>query len=232
MSLSDRYDVFYQSSKVKEDFTDIKMTGWPRNRVEAIMACAGSGNAVLDVGCGSGHLLFQLRNRFKQLVGLEYSPARLEQAKLNLAGLPFTPVLGSAESINDVASESVDCVVSADTIEHIPDVYAAAHELFRILRPGGQLVINTPNIAFVKKRALLLLGRFPSTSQPNEGLGSDVLFDGGHLHYFSFRSLRLVLERAGFQMDRAVGYGKWGRVHNLHPPLLSGGVQWIATRSQ
>lgn len=230
MSLSERYDEFYRSSLQREVFTDISPAGWPRGRVEAILAHAGQGQVVLDVGCGSGHLLYQLRRRYARLIGLEYSAHRLEQARVNLAGLDFTAVQGSAEAMDALAADSVDCVVSADTIEHVPDVYRAAAEIFRVLRPGGRLVINTPNIAFIKKRLLLLLGRFPATSQRNEGLGSDVLFDGGHLHYFTFRSLALLLRRAGFHIERTVGYGRWGCLHALYPPLLSGGVQVIARK--
>lgn len=88
-------------------------------------------------------------------------------------------------------------------------------------------MINTPNIAFIKKRVLLLLGRFPSTSQPNEGIGSDVLFDGGHFHYFTYRSLCIVLEKAGFIPVRRVGYGRFGRIHHAWPTVTSGGVQWV-----
>lgn len=230
MSLSERYDVFYRSSLEREALPEVELHGWPRDRVQAIMAFAGRGDAVLDVGCGNGHLLYQLRERFRRLVGLEYSAVRLAQASINLAGLPFEGLQGSAESMHDVASDSIDCLVSADTIEHIPDVYLAAAEMYRVLRPGGLLVINTPNIAFIKKRMQLLLGRFPSTSQPNEGFGSDVLFDGGHLHYFTFRSLRLLLERAGFGVEQAVGYGRFQRVHHLYPPLLSGGAQLVARK--
>lgn len=94
------------------------------------------------------------------------------------------------------------------------------------------MVMNTPNIAFIKKRALLAFGRFPSTSQPNEGIGSDILFDGGHLHYFTFRSLSLLLERAGFSIEKRVGYGAWGRIHDLYPSILSGGVQLVARKSR
>ena len=230
MSLTEQYDKFYRSSLAKEDLGDIVLRGWPRNRVEAILFCAQTGGTVLDVGCGNGHLLYQLRARYTKLIGLEFSAHRLEQAKLNLAGCDFVPLLGSAEDMRMVESSSVDCVVSADTIEHIPDVYAAASELFRVLRIGGRLVINTPNIAFLKKRALLLLGRFPSTSQRNEGLGSDILFDGGHLHYFTYRSLSLLLTRAGFEIDTSIGFGKLGRIHNLYPPLMSGSVQLVARK--
>jgi hypothetical protein len=104
--------------------------------------------------------------------------------------------------------------------------------MFRVLKPGGYLVINTPNIAFIKKRVLLLLGRFPSTSQPNEGIGSDILFDGGHLHCFTFRSLRIILEKAGFRASKKVGYGKLGKIHSVYPELLSVGVQWVVQKPE
>lgn len=230
VGLSEQYDNFYKTDLIKEDLVEVRLHGWPKNRVEAIIFLCDRGDSVLDIGCGNGQLLYQLRNRFSKLVGLEYSAHRLEQAKLNLSDDSFVPVHGSAEEMSEVASESIDCIVSADTIEHIPDVYPAATEMFRVLCPGGKLVINTPNIAFAKKRMLLLMGRFPSTSQPNEGLGSDILFDGGHLHYFTFRSLRLLLERAGFVVEQAIGFGKLGRLHNIHPPLTSGGVQLVARK--
>lgn len=230
MSLSEQYDSFYKAELIKEVFEKIQLSGWPKNRMEAILHSAGKGDTVLDVGCGNGNLLYQLVDRYENLVGLEYSAHRLEHAKLNLPSGRFIPVLGSAEDMGEVASGCIDCIVSADTIEHVPDVYRAATELFCVLKPGGKLVINTPNIAFIKKRALLFLGRFPSTSQPNEGLGSDILFDGGHLHYFTFRSLSLLLERVGFVIEQRVGYGAWGRIHDVYAPLLSGGVQLVARK--
>lgn len=230
MGLEAQYDSFYHSALNKESLADITLRGWPRDRVQAILHDAPAGGTVLDIGCGNGHLLYQLRHKFSRLMGLEYSAHRLEQAKINLSDLAFTPILGSAEDMSAIETGSVDCIVSADVIEHIPDVYAACAEMIRVLRPGGILVINTPNIAFLKKRLVLLLGRFPSTSQPNEGLGNKILFDGGHLHYFTFRSLSLLLERAGFEIVRRTGFGGLGRIHHLYPPLLSGGAQVVAQK--
>lgn len=230
MGLEAQYDSFYHSALDKELLADITLRGWPRDRVQAILHDAPVGETVLDVGCGNGYLLYQLRHKFRHLIGLEYSAHRLEQARINLSDLAFTPIRGSAEDMSAVATESVECIVSADVIEHIPDVYAACAEMFRVLRPAGTLVINTPNVAFLKKRLLLLLGRFPSTSQPNEGLGNEILFDGGHLHYFTFRSLSLLLERAGFEIRHRTGFGRLGRMHDLYPTLLSGGVQVVAAK--
>lgn len=231
MTLSDQYDKFYRTSLEREELNQIQLRGWPTNRVEAIIFSSGSGDSVLDVGCGNGYLLYQLRNRFKGLIGLEYSAHRLEQAKINLSDVVFRPVLGSAEDMSEIVSNSIDCVVSADTIEHIPDVYVAVAEMCRVLRPGGVLIINTPNIAFLKRRILLALGRFPSTSQANEGLGNDVLFDGGHLHYFTFRSLSLLLRQAGFEIIESIGFGRLRRLNNFHPSLMSGSVQLVARKA-
>ena len=232
MPMKDQYDQFYQTAQEKEDWEDVSLGRWPKNRVEAIIAVQGEGETILDVGCGSGYLLYQFRNRFKQLIGLEYSQHRLSHAEKNLAGHGFRPIQGTAEDLSVLSSNSIDQVVSADTIEHIPDVYKAAKEMYRVLKPGGKLVINTPNIAFLKKRGILLMGRFPSTSQPNEGLGSDILFDGGHFHYFTFRSLRLLLEKFHFRMVKKMGYGRFGKLHHIWPSLLSGGVQWVATKDE
>ena len=228
--MSKKYDKFYESSLSKEKFLQVVMRGWPKNRVEAIVAVGGEGESILDIGCGNGYLLYQFKNKFSRLVGLEYSAQRLAQARINLADYSFVPVQGSAEDMTLIQTSSIDQIISADTIEHIPDIYAAVAESYRVLKPGGVIVINTPNIAFLKKRLLLCLGRFPSTSQPNEGIGSDILYDGGHLHYFTFRSLRIILQKAGFTIVRKVGYGKFGHLHNIWPSLLSGGVQWVARK--
>ena len=228
--MRDKYDRMYSAPLSKDSIATIIGRRSPRNRFEAIVAQGGKGEKILDIGCGSGHLLYQFRESFRNLVGLEYSPHRLEQARVNLEEWPFTPICGNAEDLSSIDSNSIDQIISADTIEHIPDVYKAVQEMYRVLRPSGRLVINTPNIAFIKKRVLLLAGRFPSTSQPNEGISDDNLFDGGHLHYFTFRSLRLVLEKLGFKIEKECGYGPLGMIQNIRPQLLSGGVQVVARK--
>jgi ubiquinone/menaquinone biosynthesis C-methylase UbiE len=136
-SLDVLYDRFYEKDSLQETIPDIKVRGWPRDRHQAVVTAGGRGQSVLDIGCGNGLLLYQCRDSFKKLVGLEYSSARRRQATANLHGLDFRPVCGSAENMAEIETGSIDQVVTADTIEHIPDVYAAAAEMRRVLRPGG-----------------------------------------------------------------------------------------------
>lgn len=228
--LAEKYDAFY-SEAATSPLSDISLNRWPRNRLEAVVGVPGNGDSLLDIGCGNGYLLYQFRNRYNQLIGVEYSSERLKQATQNLATQNFTPILGSAEDLQAIPDNSIDRVTCSDVIEHIPDVYTAVAEVHRILKPDGIFVVNTPNIAYIKRRIQLLLGRFPSTSQGNEGLGSDVLFDGGHLHYFTFRSLELLLKRHSFRITESSGYGKFGWIHSVAPRLTSNGIQLVAKKA-
>lgn len=207
--------------------------GWPRDRFEALVWWSGTGERILDVGCGDGRVLYNLRERFRELHGTEVSDQRIMAAQNTLRGLAHNIHDGNVESGIAYEDNFFDCVVSADVIEHLIDVRSALREMVRILRPGGTLVLATPNVAGLKKRIRLLLGKFPSTSDPQEGLISepvDGLLDGGHFHYFTYTMLHRLLKQAGCVGVESYGIGKYGSLHNLRPSLLSGNCVVTASK--
>jgi len=118
-----------------------------------------------------------------------------------------------------------DTIVMVAVIEHLIDPEIALKELHRVLKPGGRLIIDTPNIAKWTRRIKLLFGYFPSTASLDEGLlfydkkTPTDLYDNGHFHYFTFRSLsKLCVERNGFKCLKSFGYGSWASVRS--PSIL------------
>ena len=102
-----------------------------------------SGQQVLDIGCGGGHLLEELAKAVGpkgKAIGLDTSEDQLKQAKERCAlyDNAFT-LLGFANKIN-LESNSCDAVASAQTFEYIEDVDSSIEEVARILKPSSIFV--------------------------------------------------------------------------------------------
>ncbi len=196
---------------------------YPKNRIEAAYYLAGKGASVLDVGCGYGNLLYKMKDNFDKLYGVEINKTRVEKARELLKDNNFEITQTTVESAN-FPDEFFDVVVSSDVIEHISDVFSAFKEMTRILKKGGKLITITPNIADIRRRFTLLFGKFPSTSASDEGFGFNdgtEVFDGGHIHYFTFSMLEKLYSRYGITNIKRYGFGRLGRAQNILPSLFS-----------
>lgn len=126
---------------------------------EMVAAALGSngvtGATILDVGCGSGRLWNYLRGRFSRYVGadiVKYAgfPADGEFVTANLDRLPLS-----------LAAGAFDVVAAVETIEHLENPRALMRELVRLVRPGGRVVLTTPNqLSLLSKLTLLFKNRF------------------------------------------------------------------------
>jgi ubiquinone/menaquinone biosynthesis C-methylase UbiE len=117
----------------------------------------GTGACVVDLGCGSGHLLSALAERFDQRIGLDVSRTRLNTlADGNTDGWEFREA--DLNSLFPLADASADAVIANQVIEHILDPVKFSREIHRILRPGGRCVVTTPNIRYLKNRPLGAFG--------------------------------------------------------------------------
>ena len=92
---------------------------------------------VLDVGCGTGVLLDELREFEFPLVGLDRSGPMLTGARRKLPGVPL--VRGDAATL-PFADASFAAAVTNSSLHYLPDPAVAVRELFRVLAPGGACV--------------------------------------------------------------------------------------------
>lgn len=170
----------------------------PRLRLMAELVAARRPAAVLDVGCGSGQLLREVAARCDaRLVGVDAGPQSIDGVDYRradiTAGLP-------------AADAEVDAVVLGEVVEHVPHPDALLREVHRVLRPGGVLVLSTPNLVCWANRLLVPAGVQPLFTETSSdvalGRRLKVLGQGnevqGHLKVFTARALQEILEREGF----------------------------------
>lgn len=226
--LEKEYDKMYNKSIVKN--FEIEYRKHPKDRYEFALLHAGKGNSILDVGMGGGDILYALKDSFVKFYGVELSLNRINIAKQRCKNMEYTFYDIPFDNKLNLSIKNIDTVVCLDVLDHMIDVRQALKNMYEILLPGGKLILTVPNVARINKRMKLLLGKFPSTSTGNEGcnkLSNSDLFDGGKLHYFTFKSLSNLVVEAGFERVEKFGIGKRSRIYNLLPELLSGSMAFV-----
>lgn len=100
------------------------------------------GRVALEAGCGEGYGADLLSQVARSLVALDYDAYATAHVR---AAYPHVPVVRGNLVALPYADASFDVVVSLQTIEHLWDQDAFVAECVRVLRPGGMLVVSTPN---------------------------------------------------------------------------------------
>ena len=96
---------------------------------------------LLDVGGGTGRVSSAIRDLVDEVVTADVSFGMLKQAPRSL----LNPVCGGSESL-PFADNSFERVIMVDALHHVIDRAESAREMYRVLKPGGLLVIEEPDI--------------------------------------------------------------------------------------
>lgn len=143
------------------------------------------GARLLEIGCGTGHLLAEAQRRGLDVAGIEVSPHAVRTANQRLGAEAVTCGVIEDQALPE---NSLDVCVLADVIEHARDPLATLRCVHACLKPGGLVFIVTPSLDNWTAR---LLG--PRWLE----------YKTEHLYYFGGRSIQLALEMAGFETVRA-----------------------------
>lgn len=138
---------------------------------------------LLDVGCGNGAWLAQMRDLGWDVVGLEPSP---EAASIARDGFGLQVIPGFLEE-GKLEGELFDAITLVHVIEHVPDVMELLTRCWELLAEGGRIILATPNLhAWAHK---IFKNHWCSLDPPR------------HFMLFSEKSLRSAVEKAGFKVD-------------------------------
>lgn len=159
----EEYDVMYRQEQAY---------WWFISRTELLhfylgeIARPAAGARIMDLGCGTGANL-EVLSQYGTAIGLDFSEDAL--AFCRKRALPRL-ARGNGQAL-PVASDALDMVTAMDSLEHIPDDIATLKEAYRVLKPGGTLLVTVPAFGFLwseHDEALQHLRRYSAAELTNK----------------------------------------------------------------
>ncbi len=150
-------------------------------------------SVVADISCGRGYGTRELCSIAKAVIGVDCSIEMIEAAskRIQNRNVSFIKKDLEYESLApDISEESVDAVVSFETLEHLVDPMMALSQFHKAIRPAGHFICSVPNVL--------------SESGDDAGLPRNK----SHKQWFSFESLRRMVERQGFTVAYRLGQSR------------------------
>jgi 2-polyprenyl-3-methyl-5-hydroxy-6-metoxy-1,4-benzoquinol methylase len=168
----------------------------------------GSAQRLIDLGCGNGSVANVLAHHGYQVIGVDASESGIAQGRQRFAHLE----LHVRSVYEDLASQfgQYHVLVSLEVVEHLYDPRKFAKTAYDLLEPGGRAIISTPFHGYWKNLALAITGRFDQHYT--------ALWDGGHIKFWSERTLRQLLHEAGF---RNITFIRVGRIRPLAKSMIA-----------
>jgi len=158
--------------------------------IHAALERARPGARILEVGSGLGYLTYALHARGFDATGMDISKVAVDRAKARYGPL-FLEADGAGWQAR--AAGTYEVVVMTEILEHVPDPLAFLAMAAALVRPGGDLVVTTPNRSFVPPWVLW------ETEAPPV-----------HLWWFSEEAMRVLAERLGMTI-RFVDFAPFNR---------------------
>jgi predicted TPR repeat methyltransferase len=155
--------------------------------ISLVRRYAPQGGTLLDLGAAGGELGSSLREQFTRTIGFEYNVDCLPQ----LSGRFDQVVITDLERVKSLPS-NIDAIVMADVLEHLRSPAAALRLVRDAVAPDGHVFISVPNIANITVRLGLLLGIFEYHDRG--------ILDHTHLRFYTLRTIRREIEKAGFRI--------------------------------
>ncbi len=185
---------------------------------------------ILDAGCGRGFYLNYYRHvSDAKLVGIELENEIIQKAQSNVGHLPDIALLNATIYQLPFSDNFFHAAILSEVLEHLDDEIAALEELYRVLKPGGVLVITVPNANYPLlwdpiNKTLETLFNTKIRRGPLSGIWAN------HVRLYTMPELRRPVTQAGFEIEaeRAFTHYSFPFIHNLvyglGMPLLESGA--------
>jgi 2-polyprenyl-3-methyl-5-hydroxy-6-metoxy-1,4-benzoquinol methylase len=165
---------------------------------------------ILDIGCGNGWLTAILIQKGFEVYGIDASESGVEianqrkecQAENGGKKRFFVQDLNTDYLPNELVNLKFDTIISTEVVEHLYDPRKYISFCKQILQQnnGGEVLITTPYHGYLKNILIAVTGKFDAHVS--------ALWDGGHIKFWSKKTLTQLLEEADFKVTDFVGCGR------------------------
>jgi 2-polyprenyl-3-methyl-5-hydroxy-6-metoxy-1,4-benzoquinol methylase len=175
----------------EEYFVHYPIKTSPHSSHTFVRDAVGTGQDILDIGCGEGFLDSQFQQAGNRIWGIDFIPdakyrSSMEgyvQADLNHGLQPFPEMLRDRQ---------FDKILLMDVLEHLQNPEKMLEDCKPLLRTNGAIIISVPNIVNISVRLLMLLGKFEYTDRG--------ILDRTHVRFYTRASARKLLEDSGYEV--------------------------------
>lgn len=154
----------------------------------------GKGLSILDAGCGNGYVAACLAQMGHDLIGVDAAPDGIALARREFPHIPFERASLYEPLEKWMPDGGWDVIVSCEVIEHLYSPQGFLDNMGRHLKPGGTLILTTPHHGYLKNLAISLVDGWDKHHT--------VHWEGGHIKFFSPRTLTAMLEARGYREAR------------------------------
>ena len=155
--------------------------------IDLISRYSNGSDTLLDLGAAGGELGEALRSKFRRRIGFEYEVDRIADLRAHFD----QAVIADLEAIRNLQVHA-GSIVLADVLEHLRDPARLLRCVHDALPSEGHVFISVPNIANITVRLGLLFGIFEYRERG--------ILDSSHLRFYTMRSIKREIDRAGFRI--------------------------------
>lgn len=199
-TVKDEYENWHSKFHGKDNLDQVILFEWHYNVINKIGDLEIlKGKRVLEVGCGVGDFSIYLSNYAFEVIGIDFSAEAIRIGNEKIKCNNSKAILKQMDAQNLLFNaDEFDIIISCECLEHLPDPKSALNEMYRVLKPGGNIILTTEN--YSNAMAYLVLYNRLINRPYDSGSGVQPIEN-----FFVFWKVKKMFKDAGFSKIRTSG---------------------------